>query len=652
MTAIYGLWRFDDGELATDFSRLDSALSRHGSDSRQVWTDGGEISLGRRLHRSLPEDRFVSALQPSPRYTVAADVRLTEREDLADQLGLGHERAGLSDAAIAAMAVEQWHEDAFNRLYGSFAIAAWDTHERRLLLGRDHLGQRPLFYHAARSFFAFASMPAGLHAIPSIPRGPDLQSMKRFLAVESLSPGKTHFEEIGRIMPGHFAIVTQSGVEQRRYWNPNLSPLQLATHEDYAEALSERFETAVAAALRGVDQRVGSHLSSGFDSTAVTTTAARQLAGRGGTVIAYTAAPRAGYDKAFPHRLGDESGLASATAQMHPNIEHVIIRSDRTQLANLSRTASIYGMPILNIDNATWFEAINEDAAARGLTVMLEASAGNTSISETGILALPELLRRGRLLSWGKLFVALARKRKIPLKRIVWNSFSHWIPSRLYAPLIERIYGPLTSASRYSALKQAELREELLAAARESTVPGARERLMATGWTRPSPDSLTDRLALLAWDDNGAMYKGMLAEWGLDCRDPTADRRLVEFSLRVPAEQLIHGGEPRALLRKMLADRVPREVLDNKRHGLQAADWHEWLHQAHDNVMEEIERIEMFGPSAEIVDVERLKALMEQWPERGSEAWTGYSAAVDYRCCLLRAISAGAFMRQAARSNY
>ncbi|MGN6156400.1 MAG: asparagine synthetase B family protein [Sphingomicrobium sp.] len=648
MTAIFGLWRFDGEDATPDAHRMSEALARYGNDDCQLESPIPSFALGRRLHRSLPEDRFSTPIDSGGRYRVAADVRLTERDDLLSRLGLQLEGAEMSDAAIAAKAIEAWHEQAFDRIYGSFAIAAWDSREQRLLLARDPLGQKPLFFHSGREFFAFASMPVGLHALAAIPRAPDVETVKRFLALELPAPGKSHYEGIGRIMPGHYAIVSDHGFAETRYWNPNLDPLRLPSNDDYARALGEHIDRAVAAALRGAETQVGAHLSSGFDSTTVATSAARQLADRGGKVVAYTAAPRQGRSQTFRHRGGDESVLAGATARMHPNMEHVVVRSSRTPMANLDRTASIYGMPVFNICNQSWYDAINDDAAARGIGVMLEGSMGNSTISETGFLALPELMRTGRLLAWAKLSASLHRNGALGLPALLWRSFRPWVPNGLYRWLVERRYGPLVSPERFSPLRKPHLDAAMADASKEGGASLSGERPDPASAFRSRDDSLADRLAGLAADDTGVQWKGRLGEWKIDYRDPTADRRLVEFSLRIPVEQLICDGRPRALLRKVLADRAPQEVLDNPTRGYQFADWHELLAEARPEIAEEIGKIEGFGPSAEILDIERLKALLENWPDPGSEEWTGYAATIDYRCCLLRAISAGSFMRHAA----
>ena len=652
MTAIYGLWRYDEVAIEPDFKRMGAALQRYGLDRHETWEPDPDVRLARHLHVTLKEDQFRDRPISSSRYVVVGDVRLTERADLVRKLDLDSEADGLSDAAIASAALEKWHEEAFDRIYGAFAIAAWDKIEGRLLLARDHLGNKPLFFHRCPQFVAFASMPVGLLALPAVPRASNIDSMKRFLALQNPSPGKTHYQDIDRVDPGHFVIFAADGTNAHRYWRPDLTPLRLGSNEDYVRALDEQLNRALDASLRGTDGVVGAHLSCGFDSSAVATTAARRLASDRGKVVAFTAAPRADYHGALSGRTADESVLAAATAAMHSNMEHVIVRTDRTAMANLRRTASIYAAPVMNICNETWFDAINDAAADRGIKVMLEAPMGNATLSEQGLTALPEMLRQGRLLAWLKLLRAVKRKTTFGWHTLLISSLRQWLPNSVYGHLLRLKYRKLTSVSRWSALKDAYRVAATTAAAQESAVPGAASRLLPNEWSRASDDGLTNRLMLLSGDDSGAACKGMLAEWNIDYRDPTADRRLVEFSLRVPAEQLIFGGQPRALLRKVLADRVPRELLDNGLKGYQAADWHEGLNDARDEVAMEVDRIEMFEPSAELMDVEQLRRLVSDWPEPESATWTGLAAIADYRCRLLRAISAASFMREAAGSNY
>src|SRR5205085_1839103 len=128
---------------------------------------------------SAESQRGPRAAAGGGRYSLVADVRLDNRAELAASLGLQRADA-LADSAILAASLERWGEDAPRRLIGDFAFAWFDREDRRLLLARDALGQRPLFWHRQREFVAFASMPRGLHAL-GIRRSGDEQALTKFL---------------------------------------------------------------------------------------------------------------------------------------------------------------------------------------------------------------------------------------------------------------------------------------------------------------------------------------------------------------------------------------------------------------------------------------------------------------------------------------
>src|SRR5207253_6313327 len=142
--------------------------------------------------------------------------------------------------------------------------------------------------------------------------------------------------------------------------------------------------------------------------------------------------------------------------------------------------------------------------------------------------------------------------------------------------------------------------------------------------------------------------KGMLAGWGLDHRDPMADRRLIEFCLSLPTDQFLRDGIQRALARRALADRVPTEVLRSTSRGLQAIDWHETLTRSPGRLSDEIERLAGCGPAVGLLDLPRLRALVDNWP---CDGWEQTDTIQAYRSALLRGISVGHFLRRASGSN-
>jgi asparagine synthase (glutamine-hydrolysing) len=165
---------------------------------------------------------------------------------------------------------------------------------------------------------------------------------------------------------------------------------------------------------------------------------------------------------------------------------------------------------------------------------------------------------------------------------------------------------------------------------------------------RPRRDGFAMRLWVMRRNDPGNMNTGMLAGWGIDRRDPLADKRLVEYCLSIPTGEYVAGGVQRALAKTLLADRLPQSVLNEQRKGYQAADWHEGLTAARSEITMELERLAASNPAAKTLDLERMKHLVENWPAAG---WERPEISQPYRLALMRGISAGHFLRKASGAN-
>lgn len=165
---------------------------------------------------------------------------------------------------------------------------------------------------------------------------------------------------------------------------------------------------------------------------------------------------------------------------------------------------------------------------------------------------------------------------------------------------------------------------------------------------KPGSDPWEARLRAMCRMDGGNYNKGMLGGWGVDVRDPTADRRMAEWCLSVPPEQFLYGGLPRSLARRAFRDRLPAALVEERRKGYQLADWHEGLSGARGQVAADVERLRNVAPATDILDVEWMEALLAEWPTSG---WHRAAVARKYRLALLRGISAGHFLRRATGSN-
>jgi asparagine synthase (glutamine-hydrolysing) len=400
--------------------------------------------------------------------------------------------------------------------------------------------------------------------------------------------------------------------------------------QDYEEGLRSELDRAVAVRLRGAEKAVASHLSGGLDSSSITATAARLLQAPG-KVIAYTAAPPDDYAlPARQNRVWNEWPHACAVAALYGNIEHVRIDSSgKSPVANLDRMFHAFERPYLNLCNGVWATSILADAASRGIPVLFTGAFANASLSWDGLGSLAHLLRSGRILPFTKAAWSLLQN-GMPAAAVAARTLKPLMPDRLRTAISELRWGRRNLS-------------DVAAVSLATATTAERDEI-----ERLSDDPLQQRLQELRYVDLGNYRKGALGGWGVEIRDPAGDRRLVEFCLSIPPEHFLLGGLPRGLARRAFADRLPDMVTGERRYGYQGADWHEGLSAARPQLREEVDRIDCASGSDRIVDVERLKALAEAWPEDG---WNTPDIIHKYRHALLRGVSAGHFYRKATRSN-
>jgi asparagine synthase (glutamine-hydrolysing) len=594
--------------------------------------DAGEVTLGLRLFPLLPEDLFAPGPAPLARGgALVADVRLDNRHALGAQLGLdGRELSVLSDTHMLARGWDCWGEGVLDRIVGDFAVVAWEAAERRLILARDPFGQRPLHYHHSAQLFAAASMPVGLLALPDLPLALEASRLTQFLALTAETGASSFFAGIERVEPGALVRLAHGGLSHRKWYVLPRRPIRLRTPQAYVEALRAHLDDAVEARLRGAEARVGAHLSSGWDSSAVTVTAARLARRHGGRVTAFTAAPREGYDGPPPaHRHGDESRLAAIVAAGEPNIDHVIVRpGPRSPLDGLDRLSALLGRPVLNPCNQIWFDEICRRADSMGVRVMLTGDFGNESLTQKGADWLADLATQGRWGAW------------------LWTAFQAMASGNMRpGGVIATTWGSSREGAFWRWLRRRRGEWEAPPGAHTALHPTLRGDLDDASL---GADGFEQRLNAATVLDNGPFNKAMLAAFGVDHRFPLMDTRLVEFCLNIPPAQVFRGGRSRDLARRALADRLPAAVLNQKTAGYQGIDWHEGLTAARADVEIELDRLEQTPLAMSLLDLPRMRRLVEDWPEGG---WSDARVFIEYRLALQRGLSVGRFIRTTLRSN-
>jgi asparagine synthase (glutamine-hydrolysing) len=609
------------------------ALAPHGSDNSSLHAST-TFALGHRLLKITAEDALeVQPLiaQDEAACWLVADARIDNRVELCAELNIpSAELAAIPDSAFVLKAWQRWGQDCVQHLIGSFAFAVWDPRAEQFFLARDHAGDRPLYYSKTARHFAFATTARAIRGCPGVSSELDERQLARDLMGLPPEAPHTRFRDIQALAPGHCLVVTRSSAVPRRYWQIfSLKPVRFARDEDYADAFLETFDEAVRCRLRTTGG-IASELSAGLDSGAVTSTAARLLAPSGTMLPAYTSVPCPSFSGVVPRGyIADEGPYAAEVAALYPNIvHHKVDATGSDMLRELARIFPVLDIPHAAGLNSVWSNLILDRAAVSGVKVMLAGPLGNYAASYSGSDILHNLFRRGH---WIKTVREAWRLRSIGLSSgrnaasLTIFGVLPWGLRRRVDPLIRSQDLDWTAlrldrADELNGIDQVRRYQHI----RTSALP----HLMECQFQRNQYG-----------DYNAANSAG----WGIDVRDPTADKRVFEFCAAIPAEQFLVGGQGRSLIRRAMRGRLPQSTLDRQEKGTQAADWYESLGKIRGELIAELALLEQSPGARHLIDLDVLRGALDAWPATAQEAARKSGL---YQSAIPRGVAVGYFIRR------
>jgi asparagine synthase (glutamine-hydrolysing) len=604
LSGICGIVRFDGAPvLRRDIERQLRALAHRGPDGAHAICDGG-IGFGRLALRVTREDRFEVQPHASPDggLLLVADLRLDNRDALAASLGLGpNAPADLPDSALLLAAYRRWGEDCASHLVGDFAFAVWDGHRRQLLLGRDHMGQRHLFYHRGADFLAFATEIKGLWALPDVPRALSEIGLARRVLVDRRRPASATLFEGIEALPGGVVITVDAfgAATSRRYWEPHAAQFHLGRDEAYyRQAYREVLAEAVACRLRRADRPAALCLSGGFDSAAIAALAAPWLQGR--KLIALTS-----IDTLDPEAAQGAKRWADLCRGDMPHLDlRYVTRDGLSALSGAERLSLVADGP--PSPNAYATDEMCRSAAAAGARVLLDGFGGDYTLNPRADRALARWLFAGRLWRFASEFRAQRRRRREPL----WRSLRRDV----LAPLLPRGWflvwrrwrtaGPTWGAIHPVAAGFAD------AAIAQGVVPAGQDATPAG--TRPRELSLHTLRVVQNAQAIGGILPGA---HGLELTQPFHDKRVVELALAIPEDLYFRAGASRYLARTALADVYPLEFQDREPGNTPLIpDYPEMVQGCEVMIAEDIARMESSVALSRYFDFPRMRALLRQTP--------------------------------------
>jgi asparagine synthase (glutamine-hydrolysing) len=578
MCGLTGFWQ--DVELAEPemlrlAQRMSDTLTHRGPDERGVWADpAAGVALGfRRLSViDLSSTGHQPMLSSSGRYVVVFNGEIYNHPDLKTELlRLGHRFRGTSDTEVLVEGADAWGAEALvPRLWGMFALALWDRKERRLLLARDRLGKKPLYYANSGGLLVFGSELKALRVHPGFPAEVDHNALAAYFRFGYVPSPHCIYRNTFKLSPGTYALVSAGrSVDVRRYWDPRgflaapIDPSSVTDDEGATDELEALLKDAVARRMVS-DVPLGALLSGGVDSSMVVAMMQCQ-----------SARPVKTFTVGF-HDVGYNEADAARSVAEHLGTDHTeICVTPEDALAVVPKLPELYDEPFADASQVPTYLVCS--LARRQVTVSLSGDGGDELFAGYTRYALAsQLWRRMR-------FCPLSVRRGLG-KAIKKVSAANW----------ERLYGALEPLlpHRYR-LRLFGDKLHKLAEVLPVDTPEALYYRLVSQWKHPaelvlrgseptplhsdpafsflSPD-FTEQMMLLdlmTYLPDDILVKVDRASMGvsLEARCPLLDHRLVEWVCKLPLRMKKRDGSSKWLLKRLLYRHVPPSLIERPKMG-------------------------------------------------------------------------------------
>lgn len=471
------------------------------------------------------------------------------RELRAELVARGHRFRTRSDTEVVVHAYEAFGLDCVRRLRGMFAFALWDARAQRLVLARDRLGIKPLYYWRRGERVAFASELKSLLQLPEVPREPDPEALDLYLTYGYVPSPRTAFRGIRKLPPGHVLVLDRSGLWVERYWDFVPAERPSESLPAYVDELRERLRSAVRSHLVS-DVPVGAFLSGGLDSSTVVA----MMSLEGGH-------PVRTFSIGFREGRFDELPYARMVAERYAT-EHRELVVEPEAAGQLPELLAHFDEPFG--DSSAIPTYLVSELARGHVTVVLTGDGGDE------VFCGYEWQRRYELLKPLYRLPEAVRARALGLARFVpagpWRQ-------RLTGLLADVSLSPAEGYLRRMTLFDASRRRELYHEDLHRALDGHDSLEALRAWLEALPDADFRNRMLYADthfycpEDCLAKVDRMTMAWSLEARVPLLDHELVEFMATVPPQWKLRGLTSKYLLRRAVGDLLPPALLRKRKQG-------------------------------------------------------------------------------------
>lgn len=486
--------------------------------------------------------------------------------ELGQQLrALGHEFRTSSDTEVIVHAWEQWGSECFARFNGQWAIGLWDRRERRLILSRDRMGIRPLYFTQRGRSLSFASEVKAIFADPSVPRSFDPTGLDQTLTYWSTVAPRTVFAGIQQLPPGHIGVFDGGGFTSRPYWTIEFPERGREADQDLernAAGLRERLVEATRLRFLRSDVPVGAYLSGGIDSSVTASVIAR-----------YTEAPLHTFSLRFSDTEFDEGRYQRLMAERLGTDHRDIVVTPADIAGVFPEVVWHAEAPLLRAAPAPLF-LLSRLVRENGYKVVVTGEGADE------VLAGYDIFREAAVRRFWARDPGSAKRARAAELLYPWMARSPGAAPAFAREFFGRNLDPTDPAMSHrprwdstSALKA------LLAADTAAQLPGTDGADLLD--MMPAESSGWDPLDRAQWLEMTTLLPGyilasqgdrMLMANSVEGRFPFLDRDVVEFANGLPARHKLFGLDEKSILKHAFADLVPEEILRRPKQPYRAPD--------------------------------------------------------------------------------
>jgi asparagine synthase (glutamine-hydrolysing) len=466
----------------------------------------------------------------------------------------GHVFRSNTDSEVIIHAYEEWGEESVKRLRGMFAYVLWDEPRQRLLLARDRLGIKPLFYWEQDGNLTFASELKAIRADAALTLQLDFSAIYDFFTYGYVPTPKTIYHNVCKLPPGHFAIYEAGRLSIRQYWDATFRAQAAYSEPDAVDIVRERLAEAVALHLIA-DVPVGVMLSGGVDSSAVCSLAAGEVSG-----------PLHTFSIGFDVAEHSETHFARLVADRYATAHHELTVTYPMAAALQKQVVAMYDEPFADGSATPTFYVCQ--LARRDVKVALSGEGGDEIFGGYNwyfdwrrfewVDTIPQSLRRA--LGYPARWMPAGAKGKWSLQMATLD------PIERYTKLL-------------SGLLKAEKRE-LLAPDFVRQFDGYDDYWHLRRFWREDLDPLSrlQYLDIKTYLNDDILTKVDRASMAvsLEARVPLLDHELIETVLGLPVAIRNRGRQAKYLFKRALASLLPLEVLQRRKKGF-SVPFYEWL---------------------------------------------------------------------------